>query len=107
MKIALVNLCRIQDFSKTKYYESSLEFLKENDIEFVDYFSGRETPSDLLKGFHEALKNKDIELVWFIQGGSDLIKFLDKIDWDLVKQSNKEYLGLSDFTHFAFKAVAV
>ena len=105
MKVALVNLCKIEDFSKTGDWRSSLAFLKENNIDYVDYFSGKETPTDLLNGFYEALANKEVELIWFIQGGNDLITFLDKIDWKLVKKSNKEYLGLSDFTHFVFKAM--
>jgi len=105
MKIALVNLCKIEDFSKTKYYQKSLEFLQENNIDFVDYFSGRETAPELLSGFHDALRDDTIELVWFIQGGSELINFLEKIDWKLVERSNKEYLGLSDFTHFVFRAI--
>ncbi len=107
MKIALVNLCNIEDFSKTDDYSSSLAFLKENAIDYVDYASGREILGDLLDGFHLALKDKDVELVWFVQGGNSLIRFLDKIDWDLVRQSNKEYYGLSDFTHFALKAVSL
>lgn len=107
MKIALVNLCKIQDFSKTKYFQDSFEFLKENGIDFIDYISGRETETDLLNGFHEAVNNSEVELVWFIQGGNDMVKFLDKIDWELIKITNKEYFGLSDFTHFAFKAVAL
>lgn len=107
MKIALVNLCKIQDFSKTKYSQESFEFLKENSIDFVDYFSGRETTDDLLKGFHEAVSNPEVSLVWFIQGGNELIKFIDKIDWDLVKKTDKEYFGFSDFTHFSFKAINV
>ncbi|MDP3983121.1 MAG: LD-carboxypeptidase [bacterium] len=105
MKIALVNLCKIEDFSKTSYYLDSLEFLKENNIDFIDYISGRESPDDLLEGFHEAVSNEEVQLIWFIQGGNDLIKFLDRIDWNLVERSNKEYLGLSDFTHFVFRAV--
>lgn len=105
MKIAIVNLCKIEDFSKTEYYQDSLGFLKENDIDFVDYVSGRENASDLLNGFHEALGNDEVELIWFIQGGNDLIKLLNKINWETVGQSNKEYMGLSDFTHFAFKAI--
>ncbi len=105
MKIALVNLSKIEDFAKTEYYQDSLDFLTENQIDFVDCFSGRENLDELLAGFHEALRNNEVELVWFIQGGNTLIKFLNKIDWDLVKQSDKEYLGSSDFTHFVFKAV--
>lgn len=105
MKIALVNLCEIEDFSKTNDSRDSFEFLRENNIDFVDYVSGRESPDDLLGGFHEALGNDKVGLIWFIQGGNKLIRFLDKINWELVKQSNKEYLGLSDFTHFAFRAV--
>lgn len=104
MKIALVNLSKIEDFSKTKHYAASLEFLKENNIEFLDFFSNRNSLEELLSGFHEALKS-DAELVWFIQGGNTLIKFLDRIDWELVKKSKKEYLGTSDFTHLVFKMV--
>ena len=106
MKIGLVNLCKIEDFSKKKEYQASLEFLRENNIDFVDYFSGRESLIDLLDGFHEALSNKEVELIWFIQGGNNMIRFLDKIDWELVERSQKEYLGLSDFTHFVFRAVS-
>jgi muramoyltetrapeptide carboxypeptidase LdcA involved in peptidoglycan recycling len=107
MKIGLVNLCKIEDFSKSKYYPKSLEFLKENEIDYIDYFSGRETSADLLSSFHAAVSNDQVELIWFVQGGNSLINFLDKIDWDLIKQSDKKFLGLSDFTHFAFKAVAL
>jgi len=105
MKIALVNLSKIQDFSKTPYYQASLEFLEENNIDYVDYFSGRENFEDLLNGFHEALGDDSVDLVWFIQGGSELIQFLNKIDWDLVRHSHKSFLGQSDFTHFAFRAI--
>jgi muramoyltetrapeptide carboxypeptidase LdcA involved in peptidoglycan recycling len=105
MKIALVNLSKIEDFSETKYFASCLDFLKENNVDFVDYVSGRKTIEELLEGFHNALKNEEVELVWFVQGGNKLVRFLDKIDWNLVSKTNKEYLGTSDFTHFVFKAV--
>jgi muramoyltetrapeptide carboxypeptidase LdcA involved in peptidoglycan recycling len=104
MKIALVNLCKIEDFAQTKYYQSAMDFLAENNIDYVDYMSGRATAQELLDGFHAALRDTTVDLVWFIQGGNTLITFLDNIDWELVKSSSKEYLGLSDFTHFSLHA---
>lgn len=107
MRIALVNLCRLSDFATNPTYADDINFLQENDISYTDYCSGRATISDQLDGFHQAISDPTIDLVFFVQGGSVLIKFLPLIDWDLVQKSNKKYAGLSDFTHFAFKSVSL
>lgn len=107
MKIALVNLTKLNDYAKRKSYQNDMQFLTENHIDYVDYCSGREDFDTLLEGFHEAIKNPEIDLVWFVQGGTTLIKYLRDIDWELVARTKKKYLGLSDFTHFSFKAVTV
>lgn len=104
MKIALVNLCKIEDISKAPFYESSFKFLMENNIEHIDYASGRASFKDLLNGFHDALSNPEVDLIWFVQGGSSLVKFLPDINWTLVKESRKSFFGLSDFTHFSLHA---
>jgi len=104
MKIALVNLCKIEDFSLSKYWQDSHDFLIENDIDFVDYISGRSSIGELLSGFYEALKNTGVDLIWFVQGGNRMLELYSEINWDLVKASKKEFLGFSDFTNFSLVA---
>lgn len=106
MKIALVNLCKIEDVSLNPSFKNDLAFLSENKIEYVDYVSRKKTATELLDGFHDALKDNSVEVVWFTQGGSTLINFIDLIDWELVVSSGKKFVGLSDFTHFSAIAVS-
>ena len=105
MKIALVNLSKFQKFRTVKNFKRDFNFLVKNNIEFVDYCFDYSKPADLLKGFYRALKNPDVDLVWFVRGGDKLMRFFDKIDWNLVKKANKKYIGFSDPTNFFFKAV--
>lgn len=105
MKIALVNLSKFQKVSEAKGFKKDFNFLIKNEIEFVDYCLNYSKPSDLLRGFHKALKDPMVDLIWFVRGGDKIMRFFDKIDWDLVKKSNKEYIGFSDPTNFFFKAI--
>jgi muramoyltetrapeptide carboxypeptidase LdcA involved in peptidoglycan recycling len=107
MKIGLVNLAKFKKYKNTPNYKDDISFLKENSLDFVDYCSSYDKEKDLLQGFYSALKNPEIGIVWFVCGGEKLIKFLDKIDWKLVKKSNKAFIGTSDFTHFAFKVAEI
>ncbi len=100
MRVGLVNLCKLDSYAKEGF-----SFLEQNNISFIDYASGRETLESQLEGFNAAISDKDVDIVWFVQGGSTLIKYLDKIDWTKVSNSGKQFWGLSDFTHFAVKAV--
>jgi len=104
MKIALVNLTKLKDYATRGSYVDDMQFLKDSTIDYVDYCSGRENFDDLLAGFHEAVANPEIDLVWFVSGGTTLIKYLDRINWELVSTTKKKYLGISDFTHFSYKA---
>jgi muramoyltetrapeptide carboxypeptidase LdcA involved in peptidoglycan recycling len=106
MKIALVNLCKIEDFAVHKSYTDSISFLKENNINYLDFASGAPTLQGMVEKFNEAL-DSDAELLWFIRGGNKCIQTLDLLDWDKVKESGKKFYGLSDFTHFAVKAKSI
>jgi len=105
MKIALVNLTKLKDYAARSSYVADMQFLKDGNIDYVDYCSGRGEFDDLLAGFHEAVANPEIDLIWFVSGGTTLIKYLDSINWDLVTKTKKKYLGISDFTHFSYKAI--
>lgn len=107
MKLALVNLCKIEDFSKSPSYNDSMVFLKENGIDYADYMSDRATPEALLDGFHQALRDPSVDLVWFVQGGNALVTILEDIDWNLVATCGKAFFGLSDFTHFSLKSATL
>lgn len=105
MKVALVNLCKTEDFTKHKSYQDSIDFLNENNIEFLDFASGFETVDEMVESFHKAL-DSDADLIWVIRGGNKCIQTLNKIDWNKVVESKKVFYGLSDFTHFSTMAVS-
>lgn len=105
MKVALVNLCKTEDFTKHKSYNDSISFLNENNIEFLDFASGIETVDEMVESFHKAL-NSDANLIWVIRGGNKCIQTLNKIDWNKVVNSKKVFYGLSDFTHFSTMVVS-
>ena len=105
MKVALVNLCKTEDFAKHKSHNDSISFLNENDIAFLNFASGVETIDEMIEAFHEAL-NSDADLIWLIRGGNKCIRALNKIDWNKVVDSKKLFYGLSDFTHFSTMAIS-
>ncbi len=105
MKVALVNLCKIEDFAIHKSYNSSISFLKENGIDYADFATGASRMERMVECFSKAL-DSDAELLWFIRGGNKSIQALDKIHWDKVISSDKKFYGLSDFTHFSTMAVS-
>lgn len=105
MKIALVNLCKTEDFAKHERYEESLNYLKEENIDYLDFASGADTIEKMVESFNKAL-DSDADLLWVIRGGLECIQTLDKINWEKIKNSNKTFWGLSDFTHFSTMAVS-
>jgi muramoyltetrapeptide carboxypeptidase LdcA involved in peptidoglycan recycling len=106
MKIALTNLCDTEDFAKHKNYQDSIDFLEEENIEYLDFCTGEGTIEGMVTKFHQSL-DSDADLIWVIRGGLSCIKALDKIDWKKVVLSKKKFYGLSDFTHFSAKAVSL
>jgi len=105
MKIAIVNLSKLEDISKLKSFKLDMGFLEKNNIDYVDYASGRSTKESLYEGFEKAIKDKEVSLVLFYQGGTTLIKFLDIINWDEIVKYKKQLCGLSDFTHLSVLGV--
>ncbi len=51
-----------------------------------------------LAGLHEAFANKKADLVLCIRGGYGCGRFVDKIDYDLIKHNPKIFIGFSDIT---------
>lgn len=105
MRIALVNLCKTEDFKDHKSYQDSIDFLHENNIDFIDFASGIRSVDEMIESFHKAL-DSDASLVWVIRGGNKCIQTINKINWNKVVESKKLFYGLSDFTHFSTKAVS-
>ena len=105
MKIALTNLCKMEDFAKFSSLDESMSFLKENGIEYLDFASGADDIEGMVDLFHQALAS-DADLVWVIRGGVSCVQTLDKLNWEEIVASNKCFYGLSDFTHFSTMAVS-
>ena len=87
MKIALVNLCAADDFAQQFDYQDSMDFLREEQIEYLDFASGVTTLDQRVGKFNLALES-DAELIWVIRGGYVCLETLDKINWEKVV-SNK------------------
>lgn len=104
IKVGLVNLSKLEKFRENPSFQNDICFLTENNIDFVDYCLDYDKPEDLLRGFHKALKNPEIDLIFFVRGGEKLTRFVNDIDWSLVKRANKKYIGFSDPTNFFFFA---
>lgn len=105
IKVGLVNLSKLEKFRENPSFQNDVRFLTENNIDFVDYCLDYDKPEDLLRGFHEALKNPEIDLIFFVRGGEKITRFVNDIDWSLVKKANKKYIGFSDPTNFFFFAL--
>ncbi|QQR93203.1 LD-carboxypeptidase [bacterium] len=106
MKIALTNLCKLEDFAKHKTYQDAIGFLHEENIEYLDFCSGESDLDNLVAKFNKSL-DSEADIIWIVCGGWSCIKTLEKIDWGKVVASNKKFYGLSDFTHFSSKAVSL
>jgi muramoyltetrapeptide carboxypeptidase LdcA involved in peptidoglycan recycling len=105
MKIALVNLCKTEDFAEHKYYQDSMDYLKEEGIDYVDFASGAKNLDEMIAGFNKAIAS-DADIVWIIRGGLECIEAMQRLDWDKIAHSGKRFYGLRDFTHFSTKAVS-
>jgi muramoyltetrapeptide carboxypeptidase LdcA involved in peptidoglycan recycling len=99
------NLCVEEDFNNHASYQSSIGFLRENNIDFTDFTKGANTIETMVEQFHYAL-DSDTELIWVVRGGYSCIQTLQKLDWNKIAASDKKFYGLSDFTHFAMMAVS-
>ncbi len=53
-----------------------------------------------LDDLHEAFENKEIKAVFCVRGGYGATRILDKINYELIKQNPKLFIGFSDITVF-------
>ncbi len=102
--IWLVNLSKPFTYSQTDTYQSDITFLDKYAIPYIDCMFYELSHQWKLEAFHDAVRNPDIDTIWFISWWIDLCTYLHEIDWDLVKTHKKRYIWLSDFTNFAVLA---
>ena len=104
-KVAVINLSIPVDISQAAEFQQACTVLAQYGIEVVDYASGRTEPQSMAQGVREAIEDPDVTTVLAFSGGNMAISCLDYIDWQKVGNSGKVFAGLSDFTHFSWKAV--
>ena len=66
------------------------------------YLAG--TDQERLEDLHHMFSNNEVKAVWCIRGGYGCTRLLPKIDFDLIRQNPKIFIGYSDITdlHVAF-----
>lgn len=65
---------------------------------FKGYLSGDD---DLrLNDLHEAFLDKEVDVILCVRGGYGAMRILDKIDFDIIKNNKKIFVGFSDITCF-------
>jgi muramoyltetrapeptide carboxypeptidase len=60
------------------------------------YLAG--TDDERLEDFHSMFSNKDVKAIFCVRGGYGTIRFLDKINFNLIKKNPKIFVGYSDIT---------
>lgn len=60
------------------------------------YLAG--TDEERLNDLHEMFLNKDVKAIFSIRGGYGTIRFLDKVNYNLIKRNPKIFVGYSDIT---------
>ncbi len=56
------------------------------------------TPAQKVSALHDYFKNPDINAIFCTSGGNGAIHFLDQIDFNLIKDNPKIFIGFSDIT---------
>lgn len=82
-----------------------IEYLKEKGFElvfgksFYDKWYGFGGDDEIrANDINEMFSNKDIDGIFAIRGGYGSIRFVDKLDYNLIKENPKTFLGFSDIT---------
>lgn len=60
------------------------------------YLAG--TDEERLNDLHEMFANKNVKAIFCVRGGYGTIRFLDRIDYNLIKKNPKIFVGYSDIT---------
>lgn len=64
------------------------------------YLAG--TDAERLSDLHEMFANKNVKAIFCVRGGYGTIRFLDRIDYNLIKKNPKIFVGYSDITALQF-----
>lgn len=51
-----------------------------------------------LRGFHELVADRSLKAILFARGGHGVLRILDRIDWDAVREVPRAFVGYSDLT---------
>ncbi len=87
----------IQEIADKKFSELSLKLSFGKHVNEIDEFSSSSIKSRV-EDIHEAFSNKNINAVITVIGGFNSNQLLKYIDWDLIKNNPKIFLGYSDIT---------
>lgn len=60
------------------------------------YLAG--TDEERLSDLHEMFSNKNVKAIFCVRGGYGTIRFLDRVDYSLIKKNPKIFVGYSDIT---------
>jgi len=84
-------------------FDNFIEYMNEQGIEVKlsdnFYASGKYgagTPEERADDINSMFANKDIKAIWCLQGGDNASQTLDLIDYDIVKNNPKIFIGKSD-----------
>lgn len=88
-----------------KYFENKgyKVILSDNIFDKYRYLAG--TDEKKVQELHKFFKNPNIKMILCARGGYGVIRLLDKIDWNLIKNNPKIFAGYSDLT--AFESMAL
>ena len=84
---------------KAKLYLENKGFrveLSKNIFEKVNYLAGSDDVK--IEELHNFFKNPNIDLILNARGGYGSIRIINKIDYDLIKNNPKPFIGFSDIT---------
>jgi len=77
--------------------------LAENLSSRVGIFAGSD--EERLEAFHELASDPDLAAIVFARGGSGLLRVLPRVDWELLGERPRAYVGYSDLTPFLLEVV--
>lgn len=60
--------------------------------------SKEELLKDKLSDFNKMINDDDVKMIIFSRGGQDSDELLDYLNYNLIKKTNKNFVGLSDLT---------
>jgi muramoyltetrapeptide carboxypeptidase len=95
----------IQDIEAGKAYLQTLGFvpkLMPNASQCLPYLAGDD--SSRLADLHEAFRDPSIHGILCLRGGYGTMRLLDKMDWRVVQDNPKVFIGFSDLTSFLIPA---